>query len=218
MNRNRIALFAAPRLACLVLLLVREPASAQQMDMAVYQKWAPVVVVHYVVVGEYMGEPFIAGKASGVSAKATVKDRVELTFDWDQGELALVGQPVLTNFPSTLTDVKPYAGCGVPHSTGTYEHATYGPVTAGVGALTTTVTRNLPATSVGHKSADATACGPSVSIPAATEATPSQITVAPPIYYAQPETASVRLSADKRSVIMTDGTGWTWTYTMTAIR
>lgn len=57
-------------------------ATAQQMDTEAYNKWKPVVVIHYVVVGEFAGESEVSDKGSGAHAMAHVNDRVELTFDW----------------------------------------------------------------------------------------------------------------------------------------
>ncbi len=83
---------------------------AQQLpDMDLMAKWSAVAVVHYAVVGEYAGDTMIIYGAQGTSGKARVTDRVELGFDWNQNETALVGRPTFTNFPSRVTLI-PVAG------------------------------------------------------------------------------------------------------------
>ena len=92
-----------------VLLLGALPVSAQQMDMAVYNTWSTVTVVHYVVVGEFSAVASVASSLdrSTASAKARVKDRVEVTFDWDGSEMKATSTPVIKNFPTTIDSVTP---------------------------------------------------------------------------------------------------------------
>ena len=95
---------------------------AQQLpDMDLMAKWSAVAVVHYAVVGEYAGDTMIIYGAQGTSGKARVTDRVELGFDWNQNETALVGRPTFTNFPSRVTLI-PVAGCPPTRMNGSYDH------------------------------------------------------------------------------------------------
>lgn len=222
MNLDGISPRRILALAGAATLMLVSSAPAQQMDMAAYNKWAPVVVVHYVVVGEYAGDTTqISDMASGgVRAKATVKDRVELTFDWDQSELNFVGTPVVKNFPTTINTLTPYAGCGTPRITGTYEHATYlNLTTQGTGHLNTDLKRDFVTAVVDQMGDTENSCGAtSVNIPGKSETGATMLLILPPQYYAMPATATTRVSTDKKSIIVTDGTGWTWTYTMTPVR
>jgi hypothetical protein len=190
------------------------------MDMEVYNRWAPVVVVHYVVVGQYAAPGHVAALGTGgTSARAMVRDRVDFTFDWDQSELQLVGTPVIKNYPTTIDSVTAYAGCGTPRLEGAYEHVTYLALTNGTGHLNTEARRDMVAARVDQNGDTPNSCGAtSVSIPAKSETTPGMFLIAPPQYYAMPASGAVTLSADKKSIIMSDKTGWTWTYTLTPVR
>ena len=188
--------------------------------MEAYNKWAPVIVVHYVLVGEFAGESEVSDMGSGgIRAMATVNDRVEITFDWDQSALTMVGTPVIKNSPTTIDKLTPYAGCGTPRITGAYEHVTYLAVTEGTGLLNTEVKRDLVAATVDQMGDTENSCGATtVSIPAKSETEAGMLLVVPPQFYAMPPTATTKLSPDKKSIIMTDGMGWTWTYTLTPVR
>ncbi len=198
--------------------LVASTATGQQMDMAAYNKWATVTVVHYVVVGEFAADTFVAGAAGGPRAKASVKDRLEVTFDWDAANVKLLGTPVIKNFPTTITNIIPYGGCGIPKLTGQYEHTTLLSVADnGVGNLKTSLKREGVAAVI-QTLGDASVCGGGTPVPAATQTTAGMLLVAPPMYYAMPPSGGTKLSTDKKSIIISDGAGWTWTYTLTAVR
>ncbi len=81
------------------------------------------------------------------------------------------------------------------------------------------VRRDYAAAEVAQVGDGGDTCGPTwVTIPAKSETTAGGIIVAPPTYYAMPASAKVKRSADGKSIIVNDGTGWIWTYTMTAVR
>ena len=57
-------------------------------------------------------------------------------------------------------------------------------------------------------------------MPAASQTTAGMLLVAPTMYYAMAPSATMKFSADKKSIILPSmgGSGWTWTDTMTAVR
>jgi len=193
--------------------LIATPASAQ-MDMAVMQKWMTVSVVRYVVVGEYAADTMVMN--AGTNGYAPVKDRVEMTFDWDQTEAKLVGVPVIKNFPSELGAIRNGAkGCRAPTLTGAYEHMSVLSLTPGLGGqLKMEARRDYPAAS------SPVACTGGSQAVAAKSVTETQDFVVPGVMIlAGPAAASgsVKVSADRKSIISTDK-GWTWTYTPTPVK
>ena len=116
------SLFRVWAIASTTLAFQVSAIGAQQLpDMDLMAKWSAVAVVHYAVVGEYAGEPMIMRGAQGTNRTARVTDRVELTFNWNQNETALVGTATFTNFPSRVT-VTPVEGCPPTRITGSYDH------------------------------------------------------------------------------------------------
>lgn len=92
-------------------------------------------------------------------------------------------------------------------------------VTEGMGRLNTQVKRDLAAATVDQMGDTPDSCGAtSVSIPAKSETKAGMFMVLPSQFYAMPPTETTKLSPDKKSIIMTDGMGWTWTYTLTPVR
>src|SRR5437773_4554200 len=103
------------------LSLSASPLGAQAVDMAVMAKWSAVTVVHYVMTGDFTGELVVMKSPRGVDAKAKVTDRVELTFNWNQHAMALVGAATVKNFPATVAFPAPTGECPVPRITTPYE-------------------------------------------------------------------------------------------------
>jgi len=125
------------------LVSTRESA-AQNIDQMA--KWTAATVVHYKVTAEFSGETSI-GEARGM-----VTDRFEVEFDWNQSEFAMIGTPIIKNFPSNLVSL-PKTGC--PNTvSGAFEHATIvelrnDPTLAMANAVHAEAQRDLPASTGG---------------------------------------------------------------------
>lgn len=85
------------------------PAAAQ--DVELMARWTAIPVVRYAVVGKFTGQPEVIRGAQGFNRHGQVTDRVEITFDWNQNEMALVGTPTVSNFPSSVSLIE---GSGCP--------------------------------------------------------------------------------------------------------
>ena len=101
------------------LVPVRESA-AQNMDLMA--KWTSATVVNYKVVADFSGEAVLF-TADGLPGRGMVTDRFEVEFDWNQSEFAMIGKPIIKNFPSKLVSVLKNGTCTTTVS-GAFEHAT----------------------------------------------------------------------------------------------
>jgi len=199
--------------------LLAVPATAQ-VDTDLMARWSAVEVVHYVVVGEYAGESTILIGALGFRSTGKVTDRLEISFDWNQNETALVGTPVVRNGSSTVSLAPPAAGCPVPRVDGTYEHLDIRSVTPLANTLNLKGTRGLPAGAVPFKD-DEGVCSAWDDAQAKSEDVEIMLLVLPTLYFAMPSAAGpgVSISGDGKSIVFVEqGTGWTWTYTPTPVR
>lgn len=117
MKKYRVIVGVALILEALV--SARESA-AQNMDMMA--KWTAATVVNYKVAAEFSGEAVLF-TADGLPGRGMVTDRFEVEFDWDQTEFAMVGTPIIKNFPSKLVSVLKNGTCTATVN-GAFEHAT----------------------------------------------------------------------------------------------
>jgi hypothetical protein len=189
------------------------PAAAQ-VNTDVMQKWAVVKVVRYTVAGEYSAETLVVN--AGTSGYAEVKDRVEMTFDWDQTEAKLVGEPVIKNLPSEIGAMRNGAkGCRAPTLNGKYEHFTALSLKEGLGGqLEMSVRRDFPGAAM------PVACtGGSEAVPAKSTTESREFIVPGTMVLAMPAQPGGQLtvSPDGKSMIVVDK-GWTWTYTPTPVK
>ena len=122
-HHDRAALGAALRFAVLLTtILVAVPASAQ-MNREVMMKWSGVHVVHFSVVGDYEGEATVV--QAGTNGIAPVRDHVEITFDYDITQGALVGPATFKDAATQVGAIRNGAkGCRPPTLSGAYEHST----------------------------------------------------------------------------------------------
>lgn len=205
-------------IGCLGILPSR--VSAQAVDMDLMAKWSAVTVVRYAVVGEFAGDPTVLSGALGYNAQAHVTDRVELSFDWNQNETALVGTPTFKNSPSKFS-LTPVAGCPPARISGAYDHIEIHSVKQFSSVLQVATTRSYPAGSVPHATETAP-CGAEWDAATAKVDTAEIMLLVPPtIYLAMPAAggSTMSISADRKSMILKDpNNGWTWTYTPTAVR
>jgi len=194
-------------------------AGAQQVDMDLMAKWAAVTVVRYAVVGEFAGEPVILSGAQGFKREGRVTDRVELTFDWNQNETALVGTPTFKNFPSHVS-LSPVAGCPPVRMTGAYDHTEILSVKQVSSVLQVATKRSYPAGSI-PLTGESTCGGAWDNAEAKTETTDIMLLVLPTTYFSMPSAAGsgLTISKDRKSMVLLDeNNGWTWTYTPTPVR
>ena len=191
---------------------------AQDMDMDVLTKWSAFTVVRYVVVGEFSGAP-----AAVLLGADSATDRVELTFDWNQNETALVGTPTFKNFPGTAVPPGPGGPCPmIPiRFNGTYDYfnlTSVAPV-SNTPAVQLNGTRSYPASvvpqEVGRECKEAT-------VPATTQEVTMALVVLPTVIFGMPAARGegMSISKDGKSIVAVDkeNPGWTWTYTPTGLR
>ena len=209
-----------------ILGLRAAPLAAQQPDMNVMAKWSAVTVVHYVMTGEFKNPLVIMRSNMLGEAKPTVSDRVELTFNWNQQQMALVGPVGIQNYNATWSFAPPSGECPLPRITAPYEGFTVTAVTGGSGMLTLKVKRGYAAGAFPRAKPNVTAsqevCG-DVWVPVAATAEDDEmmVGVASTMWYAIPSAGgeSVSVTKDGKSIVVVDNaTGWTWTYTATPVR
>ena len=188
--------------------------------MALMAKWSAVTVIHYAVIGEYNATPTVIRGAKGFRRDANVTDRVEIGFDWDQNETALVGTPTFKNFPSTFSMIAEPT-CPPAKINGVYEHWDLVSVKQFSTVLQLAVKRSIPAGSIPY-AGEGTPCGEAWDDAAAKSETSDVMLIVPPtMYFAMPSAggATLSISKDGKSMILDDrANGWTWTYTPTPVR
>ena len=211
--RRRLAVLLSAALACPTVSL-----RAQDMDMDVLSKWSAFTVVRYVVVGEFSGIP--AGVLLGA---ASATDRVELTFDWNQNETALVGTPTFKNFPGTAVPPGPGGPCPmIPmRYNGTYDYFTLTSAAQlpNSPAVQLSGKRSYPAAvvaqEVGRECKEQT-------VPAQTQEVTMMLVVQTTVLFGMPAARGegMSISKDGKSIVVVDqeNHGWTWTYTPTGLR
>lgn len=177
-----------------------------QFNTEVLGKWGPVEVLKYKVLASFKGEaPVVIGN-NGI---ATVSDRYEIEFRWNQYDAELVGEPLFRNFPAEYENLHGPDKCDTPKVTGTYDLATVVSVSPGYTAdLHLTISNELAA-----------AIAP-VNCAGNTAPTPGQITeeILPlPIpgisMWAMPAGTAPNMKASGDSLTVTDG-DWTYVYTL----
>lgn len=196
-----------------LLLLILGPAcqAQAQFDQQVLMKWAGVTKVRYEVVGEFHQPQTLV---IGDGGDAEVRDRVEMTFIYDQTGAGLVGEVAVQDFPSTVTDVRSREKtCEAPEIDAPYEHYTVRGVENGVGGyLHVTSVRNYAG-----GNAPALCSGSRVDIAARTEEALDQLVVPAATLLALPTNSDgSNLVADPGTdtIVVQEG-GWSWTYRLT---
>jgi hypothetical protein len=194
------------------------PAAAQ--DVELMARWTAIPVVRYAVVGQFNGQPEVIRGAQGFNRQGQVTDRVEITFDWNQNESALVGAATFKNFPSSVSLIEG-SGCPPTRVNGAYEHLEIVSVAQLSSVLQMAATRSFPAGSVPY--AGEATCGAGWDDAAArSEAVEMMLIVPPTVYFGMPSAAlgtGTSISKDGKSIVLVDeASGWTWTYTPTAVK
>jgi len=192
-------------------------ADAQQVDTELMMKWSNASVVRFLVVGEYKGDATIMASQK-VRRDAHVTDHVSLAFNWNQAENTVVGNPTIKNAASTAVIV-PVAGCPDARVTRAYDHWQIQSSVTVANTLRLSGTETFASGSVPY--ANEKTCGTyweDVDQPAATVSMllpiPSTLVFAMPAALGQ----GMALSADKKSIIVANPVGWTWTFTPTIVK
>lgn len=217
---HRLICGGALVIGCLGMRASRVGAQTPAVDMDLMAKWSAVTVVHYAVTGEYNATPTVIRGAKGYRRDANVTDRVEIGFDWDQNETALVGTPTFKNFPTTVSMIA-VPTCPPARINGAYEHWDLVSVKQVSTVLQLAVKRSYPAASIPY-AGEAQPCGVGWDDAAAkSETSDVMLLVLPTLYFAMPSAggATVSISKDGKSMVLDDrNNGWTWTYTPTPVR
>lgn len=108
--------------AVVLAALMSLPAASASQNVDLMARWTAATIVNYKVIAEFSGEAFLFS-AGGLNGRGMVTDRFEVEFDWNQAEYALVGKPIIRNFPSKLGALTPNGTCAITVS-GPFEHAT----------------------------------------------------------------------------------------------
>ncbi len=187
-------------------------ALAEAMEAAESaQFWTSAEVVHYHIVGEYQGTPYITSEPGQGAALASVTDRVVIDMDWKLSEARLVGTPIFQNSKSVVTNPRdPEPGCLPPVVRGDYEHFELLGVKDGLGgAIELSVQTTFPVVDVAQ-----VCTGGRKSVPAGRDIRPEQLFVPSPMLLGTTPQASdnISVSADKKSMIHRKG-DWAWTFT-----
>lgn len=203
---------AFPVAALLCVSLNSLPAAAHAQDTDLMVKWTNFTIVRYVVVGEYAGD---VRELAGTH----VTDRVEITFDWNQNETALVGTPTIKNSPSNVATPKPQGECPAPRLNGPYDQWNVESANQTSNTLRLSGPRKIPA---GMFPSMATGACELANGPARTEPVEIMLVVVPAMMFGMPQALGegMSISKDGKSIVYADRehSGWTWTYTPTGIR
>lgn len=218
------------------LALCAAAVQAQNIDDMV--KWVSAQVVHYDVVAEYAGpaEILLTRDPGGgkLAYSTTVKDRFEMSFDWNPTPGELVGKPTFRNFPTSLTSkLTGYmmfgATCPPPRVTGTYDHVEVVEGRNGVmgsNSIEFTMKRAYAAGALAIVGDDGK-CNIWVEAPATvapvTETTMPGIVVPPGMYLVMPPEAlakNVKVGKDGRTIVVDDSAtvGWVFTHKLRIVK
>ncbi len=175
------------------------------------QFWTSAEVVHYHIVGDYQGTPYITSEPGQGAALASVTDRVVIDMDWKLTEGRLVGIPTFQNTKSVVTNPRdPEPACLPPVVRGEYEHFELLEVKDGLGgAIELNVQTTFPVVDVAQ-----VCTGGRKSVPAGRDTRPEQLFVPSPMLLGTSPQASdnITISPDKKSMTHKKG-GWAWTFT-----
>lgn len=203
----------------LAVYLIATPTLMAQipgMDMAVMQKWSNAKVIRYQVSGLHNARKgIIFGDHEG-KADVTDKINVEFTFSTKTGKI--VGEPKITDFPSTIANIKADGtNCPPPQLNGSYEHFTMTKYSVSNGnQIQITGSQTFPNANVSQYPA-------SCSFHAVAGGKVEKnlfLTVVQATLLGMPipkEAKGMAVTPDKKSIIITGADNWVWTYTPTVV-
>ena len=207
-------------------------ATAQGLDPEMLIKWTRATVVHYDVVAEYSrGTQILTGGSFGRWRETAVKDRFEVSFDWNPTINAFVGKPVFKNAPSTVGSVFEGA-CRQPKVDGLYEHLEILEAKGGHLELELTIRRMYPGGASPYLNENGV-CGMEALAPKTVTAT-HVLGVVPGSAFAAPQfapkhvrvgeqpsaTGAVTVGKDEKTIVVDDTAtnGWKYTYTLKIVK
>jgi len=196
--------------------LASASASAQQIDMALIQKWAAAEVVRYHAEGVYHGWTNVSDKWA--DAEGDASDALVVDFEWNLRQRQLVGTPTFSNASSKVAGMRSASGdCPVAQLAGSYEHFTASAVDSdGQPRLTVHGARTFAATLA------------PLECPASQTLMPAPGHEAEAVLYLpvlDPKLLGVgttgspgaAIAPDKSSFVL-DMDGWSWTFSPTLVR
>jgi len=215
-ERMRVAL---PLLVALGALVAR-PVAAQDLDAQL--KWTEAKVVHYRIVGDFAGTVGIMS-SEHTMRNAAISDRIEIEFDWDNQEMALLGTPLLRNSPTKLValDPSPIEGCPPARIDVGPEFATVTKVTAMSVLLQIEFTQHSAKGALPWIGRDArSSCGAVWEEVSPSERTQEISLQLPPgmLLAMQPEATGYGFSKDGKSLLTKPENGWTWVITPSIVK
>lgn len=193
-------------------LLAASAGHAQQMDMALAQKWGAADLIRYHIVGVYQARTSIASDGSG---QADITDGLVVDLTWKLSESKPVGTPTFQNVKTVVKNVADREpSCLPPVLKGDYEHYDVLSIREdNAGGLELQVKTTWPVVEVVQFCS-----GKYKAVPGKTETVPEPFGVVSPVAFAMPlpDSDTLRISPDKKSLI-TKKNGWTWTLTPTIV-
>lgn len=204
----------ASRIVVAILLCVGLPwssAEGQQMDFEAMKRWTSADAIRYHIVGVYQSRTDVVAGGNDVGY-ADVTDRVVIDLRWKLAGSKLVGSPTVLNEKSVVLNLRNYdSKCMPPVLKGEYEH--YDVLAIEVtpfGGLALNVQTTYPAAEVVQFCS-----GRHKAVPGKRETRTDELTMVSPVMLGMPlpDSGTVHVSPDKKSLVVKKGDGWTWTYT-----
>ena len=207
-----------------VLVVISIATAQSQPDLELMLKWQMAQSVHYDVVAEYAGTTAIM-VSDVTSYGEAVRDKFELSFDWNPTEMAMVGKPSFKNFPSmvpsTLSGFKGFNGatCPAPRPIGTFDYAEVTDVKMGLlgsNSLDVTAKRTYMTGQIPYVNENG--CGNWATAVAKPQTEKISVLVPLGMWFAMPSAAgqNVTVGKDGKTMVWDDKPhGWKVTYTMT---
>lgn len=203
-----------------LLLLLAAPfvlsAQIPGTDLATLQKWSNAKIIRFSIVGVHNARTLVvSGDHEG---KGDVSDKVEVEYRFDNKTKKIIGEPKITDFPSTVSNLKSDGtNCPAPQLKGPYEHFQMTKSAVSGTTLMITGTRTFPAASVSQYPASCSM----KSIPGATVESNLLLTVTDARMLGMPIQAgstSIRVAPDRKYFTLVGSNGWSWTYTPTVVQ
>ena len=199
-----------------VLAALSQQAAAQNMDMAVAQKWANAKVVKYRVDGVHKARASVV--FGDYEAKADVTDRMTVEFTWDVRKRQIVGAVTLTDAKTEIVNLKSDGtNCPPPTLNAPYEHFQSVSSSMMGDLIQIKGTRTYPPASVSNYPGS---CSMRAVPGGKQEATLHVGSGIEPQALGMPNMpgSPVTIAADRKSFSMKGAENWTWTYTPTLVQ
>jgi hypothetical protein len=196
----------------------QEQAEAAQRAMASGGELAKAKVLHYTVVGVNTAK-HVQIPAADADQYGDIVEKVTLSFDWDVEKKAMIGAATIANAPAEVSNLSGMRDqCPAGEMKGPFElfDATeVRPMASSEGVLEVVGVRKHPDTMVAESCGAGRKLYKAAQVPVSTPIAPPEPGLFQVLQFA-PGTDTIRLSADKKSVVMGSlNDTWEWTYTPT---